>query len=313
MDTEPTALSEDDFRVVTVPAGLDRQRVDKVIASLAGVPRSIARAFIDDNLVTVNGEPIRPADKVSDGDQIRLPLNQLNDTVVPDFDVVFDVLFEDDDLAVVNKPPGLVVHRGAGNRSGTLVNGLVARYPGIVGVGENPRWGIVHRLDRDTSGAMMVALTPRSHVVLSRQIKARSVHRHYTTLVSGLFPIERGTIEAPIARDPGSATKMAVLIDGKYARTHYRRIREWLSPELSLLEVQLETGRTHQIRVHMAAIDHAVVGDSLYRPGPDPIRTPRMFLHAHRLVFEHPFTGETMEVEAPLAPDLQAVLDELDG
>ncbi len=310
MEDEPTE-GEVEFQVVTVPPELDRQRADRVIAVLAAVPRSIARAFVDDSLATVDGRPVRPADRLSTGDVIRLPLRALDDTVVPDPDVAFDVLYEDEHLVVINKPPGLVVHRGAGNRSGTLVNGLVARYPTVVGVGENPRWGIVHRLDRDTSGAMLVALTADSHRALSRQIKAREVHRHYTTLVSGLFPIERGTIDAPIGRDPGSATKMAVQADGRYARTHYRRVAEWSNPELSLVEVQLETGRTHQIRVHMAAIGHSVIGDSLYRSGPDPVPSPRMFLHAHRLEFEHPVTAEPLNIEAPLAPDLQALIDQL--
>ena len=311
MDAEIPVSSDAEFRSVIVPAELDRQRADRVIAVLSKVPRSIARAFVDDGLVTIDGKLVQPADRVMAGDELRMPINAADDTVVADPNVEFEVLYDDADLAVINKPPGLVVHRGAGNRSGTLVNGLVARYPTIVGVGENPRWGIVHRLDRDTSGAMMVALTDRAYVALSKQIKTREVHRHYTTLVGGRFPIERGTIDAPIGRDPGAATKMAVLVDGKFARTHYRRVAEWPTSNVSLVEVQLETGRTHQIRVHMAAIDHAVVGDSLYRSGPDPVACPRMFLHAHRLEFVHPFTGEAMAIDAPLASDLQEVLNQL--
>lgn len=311
MDGETPASAEADFRSVIVPPELDRQRADRVIAVLAKVPRSIARAFVDDGLVTIQGKPVEPAHRVRVGDELRMPINATDDTVVPDPTVEFEVLYDDADLAVINKPPGLVVHRGAGNRAGTLVNGLVSRYPTIVGVGENPRWGIVHRLDRDTSGAMIVALSERAHSALSKQIKTREVHRHYTTLVSGLFPIERGTVDAPIGRDPGAATKMAVQVDGKFARTHYRRIAEWSASNVSLVEVQLETGRTHQIRVHMAAIDHPVVGDSLYRSGPDPVPSPRMFLHAHRLEFSHPFTAEAMAIDAPLAPDLQAVVDQL--
>ena len=301
-----------ELRSLIVPDGLDGQRIDKVLAVLAEVPRSVAKSYIDTDAATIAGQPVRPSDKAHAGDEIVIPATIEVDHVTADPDVQFDVLFEDDDLAIIAKPPGLVVHRGAGHHAGTLVNGLVNRYPQIVGVGQNPRWGIVHRLDRDTSGALVVALTTRAHVALSSMIKVRDVNRHYVALVTGLFPIERGTVEAPIGRDPGSSTKMAVLADGKHARTHYRRVSEWPEHNVSLLEIQLETGRTHQIRVHLAAIDHSVVGDSVYRSGPDQVDVPRIFLHAERLAFDHPFTGQALDVKAPIPSDLQAVLDRLE-
>lgn len=306
-------LAMSEVRSLIVPERLAGQRIDKVLAVLAKVPRSVAKSYIDTDVATIAGLAVRPSDKARAGDEILIPISVQDDHVTADPEVQFDVLFEDEDLAVIAKPPGLVVHRGAGHRAGTLVNGLVARYPQIVGVGENPRWGIVHRLDRDTSGALVVALTDRAHGRLSSMIKTREVNRHYTALVSGLFPIERGTVEAPIGRDPGSSTKMAVLADGKFARTHYRRIAEWPERNVSLLEIRLETGRTHQIRVHLAAIDHSVIGDSVYRPGPDLVSVPRIFLHAERLAFDHPFTGESLEIKAPLPPDLESALETLDN
>lgn len=300
-----------ELRTIVVPGELAGERVDRLVSMLGEVPRSVARSLIDAGDVTIVGAAVRPSLRVGEGTEITFPVAEAVDTVTADASVSVEVLFEDDHMVVVNKPAGLVVHRGAGHEAGTLVNGLVARYPAIVGVGVHPRWGIVHRLDRDTSGAMLVALTNQSHDRLSAQIKAREVHRHYTALVSGAFGTERGTVDAPIGRDPKSGIKMAMVIDGKYARTHYRRVREW--EDVSLIDLELETGRTHQIRVHMAGIGHSVIGDRLYRPGPDPVQVPRMFLHAHRLVLDHPITGARMDIEAPLPADLGRVLSELDA
>lgn len=298
---------------IAVPESLAGERADKVLAVVADLTRSGARTLIDSGQVTADGVPVRPKQRLSTGVILVYPEVVEDSVVEPDADVDFDVLFEDEDMAVIGKPPGLVVHRGAGHASGTLVNGLVHQFPRVVGVGEFPRWGIVHRLDRDTSGAMLVALSERGHVALSDQIRQRLVHRHYVALVRGKFDIETGTVDAPIGRDAHASTKMAVRVDGRYARTHYRRVAEWDSADVSKLDVQLETGRTHQIRVHLAAIGHPIVGDGLYRTSPDPLVTPRIFLHAARLEFDHPFSGEPMDIAAPLPEDLQSVLDGLEG
>ncbi len=219
--------------------------------------------------------------------------------------VPFAVRFEDDRLAVVDKPPGVVVHPGAGQRTGTLAAGLLDRWPELEGVGEEGRWGIVHRLDRDTSGLLVVAKDAAALARLRRDLRARRVGRTYLALVAGAFPIATGTVDAPLGRDPRRPTRVAVRTDGRPARTHYRRLSEWRRPEVALVEVELETGRTHQIRVHLATIGHPVVGDSTYgkRLAP-PVDPGRVWLHAARLALRHPGSGEPLEVEAPLPDDL---------
>lgn len=290
--------------------GLDGERTDKAVAVLAGVSRSVARAMIERGNVTVEGELVAAAHRVRLGDELAWT-DPTEDRLEPEPSVPFDVLFSDEHLAVVAKPPGLVVHRGAGNRTGTLVNGLLARWPSVRGVGDAGRWGIVHRLDRDTSGALIVALTSEAHEVLSAAIARREVGRSYLALASGSFEAATGTIDAPIGRDGGTPTKMAVTVDGRPARTHYRRRAAWDDPSVTLLDVELETGRTHQIRVHLAAIGHSVVGDATYRPGRDAVEAPRVFLHARTVRFSHPVHGDGVEVTAPLPDDLGAVLQGL--
>lgn len=220
--------------------------------------------------------------------------------------VPIDVLFEDPYLAVVNKPAGMVVHPGPGNQRGTLVSALLNRWPEVEGVGEYPRWGIVHRLDKDTSGVMMVALHTDSHPGLVGVLAARAATREYLTLVHGSFQVIAGTIEAPIDR---RRARRFVGPEGKPAVTHYRRLANWGRPALSLLEVSLETGRTHQIRVHLESIGRHVVGDPVYgRPAGSGVDPGRVWLHAHRLRLSHPITGTVVDVTAPLPPDLRSSL-----
>jgi 23S rRNA pseudouridine1911/1915/1917 synthase len=222
------------------------------------------------------------------------------------------VVREDDDLLVVEKPPGLVVHPGAGTPSGTLVNGLLARYPEIADIGEPDRPGIVHRLDKDTSGLLLVARSPASFEALRQAIADRTVERVYLALVWGSFDAPSGLVDAPIGRSARTPTRMAVSARGRVARTRYRVERTYTEPvEVSLLECSLDTGRTHQIRVHLAAIDHPIVGDDRYGGARQSLSMPRPFLHAAALRFVHPVTGDTVTVESPLPPDLVDVLSKL--
>jgi 23S rRNA pseudouridine1911/1915/1917 synthase len=215
------------------------------------------------------------------------------------------VIFEDDDLLVVNKPAGMVVHPAYGHREGTLVNALLARYPDLA-VGDEGRPGIVHRLDRDTSGLIVVAKTEAALEHLRGQFKSRRVKKTYLALVHGCPPTPEGIIEAPIGRDPRQRRRMAVIAGGRPARTSFRRL-ETLG-EYSLLAVSLETGRTHQVRVHLAWLGVPVVGDGVYSRRRNRLGLPRHFLHAWRLAFERPGGQGVIELEAPLPPDLEQVL-----
>jgi 23S rRNA pseudouridine1911/1915/1917 synthase len=223
------------------------------------------------------------------------------------------VVHVDDDIIVVDKPAGVVVHPGSGRSTGTLVNGLMARYPDIVGVGQADRWGIVHRLDRDTSGLLVVARSDVAYERLIEMMKSRAVSRRYLTVVQGLFTNTLGTIEAPVGRDPQNPTRMHVTRSGRSARTHYRRLADWGLRDASLLSVDLDTGRTHQIRVHLRSIGHQILGDSAYgRRG--VIGDPgRPWLHARDLSFKHPTTGDHLGFVSRLPDDLSdslAVLGE---
>ncbi len=294
----------------SVPEDLAGDRVDRIVSRLAGVSRSQARALVDTGAVTVDGGTVKASERLAAGTEIDVRLPSEPSGPTPDAGVEFTVAYADDDVIVVDKPPGLVVHPGAGVTEATLVNGLLARYPELGELGEGRRWGIVHRIDKDTSGLLMVARTPAAFDLLQEALRRREVSRSYLTLVHGLIEAAAGTIEAPVGRDPRRPTRMAVRSDGREARTHYRRLATWTEPPRTLLDVTLDTGRTHQIRVHMQAIGHPIVGDRTYgKPGAgDPGRT---FLHAYALVFPHPATGEPVEVRSPLPEDLQAALEEL--
>ena len=289
-----------------VPEDLDGERVDKIVAVLGGLSRSMARALVDDGGVMVADRVVAPRDRLDAGAAIDFEVPEPGEVLQPEA-VDFAVRYEDRHVLVVEKPAGVVVHPGAGRTSGTLAAGLLARYPSIRGVGEDPRWGIVHRLDRDTSGLLVVALTEEAYTRLSKMIRGREVRRGYSTLVDGLFDAPRGTIDAPIGPDPRRPKRRVVTPFGKPARTHYRRVAEWSAAGASLLDVTLETGRTHQIRVHLASIEHPVIGDRWYGK-PTRVDAPRVFLHASRLNFEHPVTSAPVEVVSPLPPDLAGVL-----
>jgi 23S rRNA pseudouridine1911/1915/1917 synthase len=294
---------------LSVPDRFDGERVDKVVAALLGVSRAEARRCFDEGSVQRDGVTMRPAERVATADVLVVDAEERLDKVVAEA-VDFGVLFEDEWLAVVAKPAGLVVHPGAGHRRGTLVGGLLERWPSIEGVGEDPRWGIVHRLDRETSGALLVAKVGEAHEALQRMIGDREVERHYRCLAHGLFPAPTGTIDAPIERDPVHPTRQRVAVSGRQAITHYSVAAAWSDRRLTYLDVKLETGRTHQIRVHLESIGHHVVGDPVYgKQAGSGIDPGRVWLHAARLVFTHPMTGQDVDVEAPLPDDLVASLE----
>lgn len=294
-----------------VPDDLDGERWDRVLSLLAGVSRAEARRYIDDGTASVDGETPAPSTRVASGATVSFPEPEVI-THEPDPDVEFDVLWEDDHLVVVDKPAGLVVHAGAGRPVPTLAAGLIARWPAMRTTGEPGRWGLVHRLDRDTSGALLVARTDEVLLDLQDQLRRREVSRTYQALVEGHFGTPTGTIDAPIDRDPDQPTRRRVSPFGRPARTHYRVVETFERPELSLLQVDIETGRTHQIRVHLSTIDHPIVGDRVYRrTGTPSLGLHRTWLHASRLAFTHPVTGEHLVVESPLPVELEATLVDL--
>jgi len=296
-----------------VPAALDGQRLDRIVALLGDVSRSGAAAAIAAGGVTVDAAPA-PSGKIRlvEGqivtvDPATFPREQLPQ---PDPSVIFDVIHEDDSVIVVDKPAGLVVHPGAGNMTGTLANGLLARYPELVGVGEPIRPGIVHRLDAGSSGLLVVARTNDAAEYLIDQFADHTCTRRYLALVWGVPDAPHGIIDAPLGRDRGDPLKMAVVAHGKYARTDYRVIGTYSEPAVvSQLECRLETGRTHQIRVHLSSINHPLVGDPVYGQRRPNLGVQRPFLHAAELAFNHPGTGERVTFHSPLAADLQAWLD----
>ena len=292
-----------------VPADLDGARVDKALATLLGVSRAVASVVMESG-VEVDGGAARASDKVRSGQLIVCDRPEAAIGLTPE-SVDFTVLYEDDSVIVVDKPPGVVVHPGSGRTGGTLAAGLLYRYPELAGVGTEGRWGLVHRLDKDTSGAILVARTGDAFTSLVDDLRRRRIERTYRALVEGRMAASTGTIDAPIARDPSQPTRRAVIHGGKPARTHYRVIDYFEESDASLLEVRLETGRTHQIRAHFAAIGHPVVGDRAYGATRKDLHVPRTFLHASRLELTHPVTGDLLAVEAPLPSDLAAALDAL--
>jgi 23S rRNA pseudouridine1911/1915/1917 synthase len=287
----------------------DGERLD---VALAGSPevgsRAAAQRLIDAGRVTVNGRSRPKRHRLRPGERIVVALEPASGPAEPGAagDVAaFDVAYEDEHLLVVDKPAGVVVHPARGHASGTLVQALAER---AAGAGESWRPGIVHRLDRDTSGLLAVAKSEAVHRSLQRLIRERRMHRGYLALLDGHPNARTGTIDAALGRDRGDRIRMSTRTDRpRAARTHFSRLEEL--PRTTLVEARLETGRTHQIRAHFAAIGHAVVGDPLYGPpGADRLGLRRQFLHAARLAFEHPVTGSTVECESALPGELAAAL-----
>lgn len=317
----PSGGGDDAPRVVEVPASLAGERLDKALAQLfPEFSRSRLQSWIDAQRVRVDGAPAKIRQPVPLGATIELVPDllpeQLAFTPEP---VPLDIVYEDDALVVINKPAGLVVHPAAGNWSGTILNGLLHRY-GDAAAGL-PRAGIVHRLDKETSGLMVVARTLAAQTDLVRQLQARTVKRRYFALVWGAMPDE-GTIDAPIGRDPRERTRMAVVTgaSGKPARTHFRTVDTclWQRQPVSAIQCDLETGRTHQIRVHCSHVGHPLLGDPVYgrargkrSVAPLPGGFARQALHAWRLGLVHPVTGSAMQWRCPLPDDMTALVEAL--
>jgi 23S rRNA pseudouridine1911/1915/1917 synthase len=297
---------------LVVPTDLDGQRADRVVAVALDISRSAARLAVDSGQVLVDGNTVGPADKLSAGTHLVVTRPPEPSGLVP-LDQSLVVRYESPTVLVIDKPPGLVVHPGAGHRNDTLANVLIFHYPELAELGEEHRWGLVHRLDRDTSGLLIVARSAAAHTELQAQLKRREISRVYLALVHSLLDPVAGAIEAPIGRDPEHPTRMTLRQGGRYAKTHYRRLAAW--DELSLLEVRLETGRTHQIRVHMSSIGAPVVGDKTYGLRRSTAGNPgRVWLHASSLTFHDPLpqgAGPPVAVPSPLPADLVASLDEL--
>jgi 23S rRNA pseudouridine1911/1915/1917 synthase len=301
--------------LLTVPATMAGQRLDRALpALLPALTRSRAQEAIKGGAVTVDGRAAKPSLLLEEGQRIEVRAYAPPSATAPPSSAAvppLDVIYEDDDILIVNKAPGVVVHPAPGHTAGTLVDALRAHVPGLDAAGEDPtRPGIVHRLDKDTSGLLVVAKTSRAHVALSEQMREHRMVKRYLALVEGHMPIPEGAIEAPIGRDERQRQRMglvSVARGGREARTRFRVLRE--ARGRSLLDLQLETGRTHQIRVHLAAVHHPVVGDETYGQ-PTPPKPPRIFLHAARLEFAHPVTGEWVTFAAPLPPDLATFLEQ---
>ena len=275
------------------------ERLDVLTAALADVTRSRAGTLIRDGLVLVGGVPQTKAGfKPRCGDELRVELPEAAPARVEAQDIPLEILYQDADLAVVYKPSGMVVHPAAGNPDGTMVNALLQHLDRLSGIGGEIRPGIVHRIDKDTSGLLLVAKNDFSHASLSEQIKAHSVKRAYMAIVQGGMRQECGTVEGPIGRHPSDRKKMAIVSGGRDAVTHWRVLEPLKGA--TLLECRLTTGRTHQIRVHMASIGHPLLGDPLYGPKkmPYPVQGGQL-LHAFRIGFVHPRTGKEMLFEAP--------------
>ncbi len=310
---------EEETTPLTLVVTAGGERLDKWLAAqLPDRSRSEIQRWIEAGLVTRNGRPLKASAQVVPGDQITVAIPPPPEAyeALPE-PIPLDVIYEDNDLLVINKPAGMVVHPGAGNQHGTLVNAVLYRCPDLEGVGGMLRPGIVHRLDKDTSGLIVVAKNDRAHRALQAQFKAREVAKVYLALVYGVVEPPTGEISAPIGRDTRDRKRMAVVPEalGRPAVTRYETLAIYKTASgerLTLLACRPLTGRTHQIRVHLAHIKHPLVGDAVYagRRKP-PIPCPRQFLHAHRLTFRLPATGQEVTFTAPLPPDLQAVLAKL--
>ena len=275
----------------------------KPLESRANIQRSIRAGLISINGITTT----RSSTKVISGQIIRVkpPKDYLAPAITPS-ELSLNVVFEDDDIAIIDKPAGMVVHSGAGHLTDTMANAAVTRWPKISSVGDTDRPGIVHRLDRDTSGLLIIALNPTAYNNLTLMIKKHEIERIYTALVHGHPKSSSGTIDAPIGRDPHHRTRQAVNEGGRPALTHYEVIRE--IGQFSFIKVRLETGRMHQIRVHMTAIGHPIVGDQTYGKRQSIANLSRQFLHASKLIFNHPISYEKISVTSKLPDDLQSAI-----
>jgi 23S rRNA pseudouridine1911/1915/1917 synthase len=297
-------------RVISIQAETTGQRLDHcIVEAMPDLSRSEAQRLIKVGQILVNGAASKPAYRLEQGDEITISLSASSPDVVEPEDIPLTVVYENSDLVVIDKPAGMVVHPAYGNRSGTLVNAALARWPEMREAGDEERAGIVHRLDKETSGLLVMAKNAASLEALQAQFKARTVYKRYLALVEGAPGNSSGLIDAPIGRDPRQRKRMAVTRDGRPADTRYDLIEDLGTN--ALLSLVLHTGRTHQIRVHLAWLGHPVVGDTVYGYRKQRIKMKRLFLHAAELHIDSPDSGERLKFQSPLPDSLENILDKL--
>lgn len=291
----------DEFRF-QITEELEDERIDKCISMLIdSLSRSYIQKLIKEEAVAVNGSPVKGSYRVKTDDEVAFYLPKAVEPAIEPENIPLDILYEDKDVIVVNKPKGMVVHPAAGHYSGTLVNALMYHCGSeLSGINGCMRPGIVHRIDKDTTGSLIVCKNDQAHKSIAAQLKEHSIHRRYKAICHGVLQKVQGTIDKPIGRHPADRKKMTVNDKGKPAVTHYRVLQCF--EKYTYIECALETGRTHQIRVHMASIGHPLMGDEIYSSLSSPFKLEGQVLHAHTLGFVHPTTGVYIEVEAPL-PD----------
>lgn len=295
-----------------IKQNLTNTRLDKAVTILDnGISRMMVKKLLEEDKILVNGKPEKASYKVKENDCIEVETIEIKEIPLKAQDIPLDILYEDDDIIVINKPKGMVVHPANGNPDGTLVNALMAICKdSLSGIGGEIRPGIVHRLDKDTSGVIVVAKNDKAHIELSNQIKNKQMKKTYICLVRGNIPDEEATINMPIARSKKDRKKMDVDKSGKEAITHFKVLKRY--NRYTYLEVNIETGRTHQIRVHLSHIGYPIVGDAVYSNGKNPFGIKGQCLHALRLEFNHPITGKKMKIEAKMPKYFEDVLKLLD-
>ena len=299
------------MKVYTINKELAGNRIDKTLPNLdKNLTRVMSQKLIEQGNVKVNGKNVKTSYKLNENDKVEVEIPEVKEVCIEAQDIPVEVLYEDNDIIVVNKPKGLVVHPANGNPDGTLVNALMKICKGTLsGIGGEIRPGIVHRLDKDTSGVLIVAKNDKAHLALCEQIKNREVKKTYLALTRGIIKENEATINMPIGRSTTDRKKMAVVKTGKEAITHFKVLERF--KENTLLEINLETGRTHQIRVHLSQIGYPIVGDMVYSNCKNKFGVQGQMLHAWKIKFMHPITGKEMEIEAPLPPYFKDVLEKL--
>ncbi len=289
------------------------KRLDRYVTEQnAEITRTAVQRLIDEKNILVNGKEQKASYKVNENDVVEVEIPEPKKIEIKAENIPIEVIYEDSDIVVVNKPKGMVVHPGNGNLDGTLVNAIMAKCgDSLSGIGGEIRPGIVHRIDKDTSGLLIVAKNDKAHVNLSEQIKAHKVKKTYIALVRGVVRENEATIDMPIGRSKTDRKKMAVCKDGKNAVTHIKVLKRW--EHYTLLQVNIETGRTHQIRVHLSYIGYPIIGDYTYSNGKNEFGVVGQCLHAQKLEFKHPTTNKIMELEAPLPEYFQEIIQKLDN
>ena len=294
----------------------EKQRLDAYISKNTDLSRSMVQKLLEEEKITVNHKIQKASYKLQVLDKIQINLEPPKEVKIEAQEIPLDIVYEDDDILVVNKQKGLVVHPANGNPDGTLVNAIMAHCKdSLSGIGGELRPGIVHRLDKDTSGLLIIAKNDKAHIQVSQQIKNREVKKTYIALVRGTIAEDEATINMPIGRSTKDRKKMAVTKNGKEAVTHFKVLNRFTTNKANytLLEIKIDTGRTHQIRVHMAEIGHPVIGDSVYSNGKNEFGVEGQCLHAKRLEFLHPITGKEMKLEAPLPEYFQDIIAKLEN